>query len=69
MAGELASDPKRVEVITREQGNGFEFGLRVAPEDRGRIIGRQGRTVRSIRSLMKAAAAKAGVRVQVEVIE
>jgi uncharacterized protein len=39
----------------------------VAPDDMGRVIGRQGRTIRSIRTVVKAASVKLGKRVSVEV--
>jgi predicted RNA-binding protein YlqC (UPF0109 family) len=44
-----------------------ELELRVAPDDMGRVIGRQGRTIRAIRVVVKAASVKAGKRVTVEV--
>jgi predicted RNA-binding protein YlqC (UPF0109 family) len=44
-----------------------DLELRVAPEDMGRVIGRQGRTIRAIRTVVKAASVKAGKRVTVEV--
>jgi predicted RNA-binding protein YlqC (UPF0109 family) len=39
----------------------------VAPEDMGKIIGRQGRTIRAVRTVVKAASVKLGKRVSVEV--
>jgi uncharacterized protein len=44
-----------------------DLELRVAPDDMGRVIGRQGRTIRAIRTVVKAASVKAGKRVTVEV--
>jgi predicted RNA-binding protein YlqC (UPF0109 family) len=44
-----------------------DLELRVAPDDMGRVIGRQGRTIRAIRTVVKAASVKLGKRVTVEV--
>jgi predicted RNA-binding protein YlqC (UPF0109 family) len=44
-----------------------DLELKVAPDDMGRVIGRQGRTIRAIRTVVKAASVKAGKRVTVEV--
>jgi len=42
--------------------------LQVAPEDRGRVIGKQGRVAEAMRTLLRVAAFRAGVRVQLEII-
>jgi len=42
--------------------------LRVAPEDMGKVIGKQGRIAKSIRTIVKAAAVKENKRVSVEII-
>jgi hypothetical protein len=46
-----------------------ELILRVAPNDVGKVIGRQGRIVKAIRTVMKAASVKANKRVNVEVAD
>jgi uncharacterized protein len=43
--------------------------LRVHPEDLGKVIGKQGRTARAIRTVVSAAATKAGKRAMVEIVE
>jgi predicted RNA-binding protein YlqC (UPF0109 family) len=43
--------------------------LRVAREDMGKVIGRQGKIARTIRTIMKAAAVKENMRVQVEIVQ
>jgi predicted RNA-binding protein YlqC (UPF0109 family) len=43
--------------------------LSVADEERGRVIGRQGRTAKALRAIMKASGAKDGKRVLVEIVE
>lgn len=46
----------------------FRYEVRVAPDDVGRLIGRQGRTIRAVRQLLKAAALREGVQVRVDVL-
>lgn len=69
VARELADEPEKVGVEGTENGSRVDLTLRVAPGDMGRIIGRQGRTVRAIRSVVKAASVPLGKRVNVEVTE
>jgi predicted RNA-binding protein YlqC (UPF0109 family) len=59
--------PDEVEVSATESDSRVDLELRVAPDDIGKIIGRQGRTIRAIRSVAKAASVKLGKRVNVEV--
>jgi len=67
LARSLVDDPGRVEVSASETDSRVDLELKVAPEDMGRVIGRQGRTVRAIRTVLKAASVKVGKRVSVEV--
>lgn len=67
LARSLVDEPERVEVSATESDSRVDLKLRVAPDDMGRIIGRQGRTIRAIRSVVKAASVKLGKRVNVEV--
>jgi predicted RNA-binding protein YlqC (UPF0109 family) len=67
LARSLVDEPDRVEVSATEFNSRVDLELRVAPEDMGRVIGRQGRTIRAIRSVVKAASVKLGKRVNVEV--
>jgi len=69
LARELVDEPEKVSVEGRENGTRVDLTLRVAPGDMGRIIGRQGRTVKAIRSVVKAASVPLGKRVNVEVTE
>jgi len=59
------------EVLVTETGGDqvITLALRVAPADLGRVIGKQGRTARSIRTLLTAAALKANRRVSLEIVE
>ncbi len=63
----LVDEPERVEVSATETDSRVDLEVRVAPDDMGKIIGRQGRTIRAIRTVTKAASVKLGKRVNVEV--
>jgi predicted RNA-binding protein YlqC (UPF0109 family) len=67
LARSLVEKPEKVEVSGTKTDSRVDLELRVAPEDVGKIIGRQGRTIRSIRTVVKAASVKLGKRVNVEV--
>ncbi|HEX2097914.1 MAG TPA: KH domain-containing protein [Rubrobacteraceae bacterium] len=69
LARSLVDEPEKVEVSGRETGSRVDLTLRVAPNDMGKVIGRQGRIVKSIRTVMKAASVKANKRVNVEVAD
>ena len=69
MAKALVDKPEAV-VVTEIRGEqGCVVELRVAKEDLGKVIGRQGRTVQAIRTILGAASAKAGRRPILDVIE
>ena len=67
LARSLVEEPDKVEVSGTETDSRVDLEVRVAQEDMGKIIGRQGRTIRSIRTVVKAASVKLGKRVNVEV--
>ena len=70
IAGNLVENPDAVKVDAHEKEEGhIVFELRVAPEDMGKVIGRQGRTAKEIRTLMKSAAIKQGKKVTVEIVD
>jgi predicted RNA-binding protein YlqC (UPF0109 family) len=64
----LVNDPDAVSVERYDQGDLVVLELRVAPEDMGKVIGKQGRIAQAIRSIMKARAARDGRRVDVKII-
>ncbi|MGB3680930.1 MAG: KH domain-containing protein [Rubrobacteraceae bacterium] len=63
----LVDDPDQVEVSGTEDDSRVGLQIKVAQEDIGKVIGRQGRTIKAIRTLTKAASVKAGKRVNIEV--
>ncbi len=64
----LVERPDQVRVSEVRQGNLIIYELEVAPDDMGKVIGRQGRVINALRALVKAAAVRQGVRVNVEVV-
>jgi predicted RNA-binding protein YlqC (UPF0109 family) len=69
LARSLVNNPEAVEVKETQGDTASVLELRVAKEDLGRIIGKQGRTARSIRTILNAAAAKANRKVVLEIVE
>ncbi len=67
LARSLVEEPDKVEVSGTETDSRVDLELRVAQEDMGKVIGRGGRTIRAIRTVVKAASVKLGKRVNVEV--
>jgi len=68
IAKSIVNAPDEV-VVTEETGdNGIMLKLQVADEDKGRVIGKQGRIAEAIRTLIRVKAAKEGTRVTLEII-
>ena len=65
----LVEKSDEVSVTERESGGETIFEGRVAAGDMGKVIGRQGRVVKEIRTLMKAVAQREGKRVSVEILD
>lgn len=65
----LVSEPGAVEVDEIADGKTVRIEVRVADSDMGRIIGREGRTVKAIRSLLFVAGQKHGKRFHLDLIE
>lgn len=68
LACQLVDSPDQVRVQEIEGERSIILELRVAPEDMGKVIGRQGKTAQAIRTLVKAAGLREGKRVMVEII-
>ena len=69
MAKNLVDDPEAVTVTEIDGEDGKVLELHVAPEDMGKVIGRQGRIARDIRTIVKTAAQRTGEKVTVEIEE
>ena len=68
MAKSLVDDPDSV-TVTEIEGETTVLELRVAPEDMGKLIGRQGRIAKEIRTIMKSVAQRNGKKVSVEIVD
>jgi predicted RNA-binding protein YlqC (UPF0109 family) len=62
----LAENPKAVTISAEKEGNILKLKAKVSDSDRGRIIGKKGEIIRSIRTVLAAAGLKKGIRVFLE---
>jgi len=69
VAKSLVDQPEKVVLEQRMEGNLTVLELRVSKEDYGKIIGKQGRTIKALRTLISAACAKLGLKYSLEVVE
>ena len=67
-AKNLVDNPESVSV-TEIEGETTVLELRVAPEDMGKLIGRQGRIAKEIRTIVKSVAQRSGQKVSVEIVD
>lgn len=65
----LVAEPDDVEVSENADGKNVKIQVRVGSNDMGRLIGREGRTVKAIRSLLYYAGQKQGKRFQLDLVE
>ncbi len=68
IAKSLVDNPDQVTVQEREEDSLIVFELRVAPEDMGKVIGKQGRIAKALRTVIKAAAVCENKQATVEII-
>ncbi len=69
LAQSIVNQPDAVEVTETQDDNASVVELKVAKEDLGRIIGKQGRTANSLRTILNAAAAGADRKIVLEIID
>ena len=69
VARTLVDHPDQVSVTQFEDDGETVLELRVAPEDMGKVIGRQGRIAKEIRTLIRSVAQRSGKRVSVEIVD
>ena len=68
IARSIASEPDEVKVTEEEDDGRIIVRREVAPDDKGKVIGRQGRVAQSIRVLLRVAAVKQGTRATLEIV-
>ncbi len=69
IAKALVEKPEEVTVTEKVNGKHITVELRVAPADMGKVIGKQGRIAKAIRSVVKAASTKDDLRVDVDILD
>jgi predicted RNA-binding protein YlqC (UPF0109 family) len=69
IAAELVDHPDQVEVVEVPGDHGTLLELRVAREDIGKVIGKEGRTAQSMRTILTAVSAKLGRRANLDIVD
>ncbi len=69
LARALVDRPEQVELRTQAVEGGTVLELKLAPEDVGKVIGRDGRTINAIRAVLAVAALRRGAKVRLEVLD
>ena len=69
IARNLVEHPDQVTVTEIERDGELTLELRVAPEDMGKVIGRQGRIAKEIRTVVRSYAQRTGVKVSVDIVD
>ena len=69
IAASLVDKPEKVDVRETESDEGIVIELRVDPDDMGKVIGKQGRIAKAIRTVVKAAAIRQNKKVTVDIVE
>ena len=69
IARSLVDHPDQVTVTEVENGDELTLELRVAPEDMGKVIGRQGRIAKEIRTVVRSYAQRTGVKASVDIVD
>lgn len=69
IAQQLVDKPEQVELRVAEAEGGTTFELKVAPDDVGKVIGRDGRTINALRTLVNVSAQKKGLKARVEILD
>ena len=65
---QIAAHPEEVKITQEEEDGRTILRLEVAPDDKGKVIGRQGRVAQAIRLLLRVAAVKQGTRTTLEIV-
>ena len=65
----LVREPAAVQVDETQDDHSRTFSLRVAPGDRGRVIGKEGRTAKALRTVVAVASARDGMKARLDIID
>jgi uncharacterized protein len=64
----IVAEPDAVKITEENSDEGLLIKLEVAPDDKGRVIGRQGRVAQALRTLLRVKAARTDTRVRLEIV-
>ncbi len=64
----IVAEPDKVSITEEESEGGLLLKLEVAPDDKGRVIGKQGRVAEAMRTLLRVKAAREETRVRLEIV-
>ena len=64
----IVAEPDEVKITEENSDEGLLIKLEVAPDDKGRVIGRQGRVAQALRTRLRVKAAREDVRVRLEIV-
>jgi predicted RNA-binding protein YlqC (UPF0109 family) len=64
----IVAEPEKVNITEEDSEEGLLIKLEVAPDDKGRVIGRQGRVAQAMRTILRVKAAKDDTRVRLEIL-
>jgi predicted RNA-binding protein YlqC (UPF0109 family) len=68
VAKSIVDNPEKVKVTEVPNEGGIIIRLEVDPEDRGKVIGKQGRIAKAVRTLLRVAAARRNIRATLEIV-
>ncbi|MDP6494055.1 MAG: KH domain-containing protein [Dehalococcoidia bacterium] len=68
VAKSIVNEPTEVSVTEESDDKGILVKLQVAPDDKGRVIGKQGRVAEAMRTLLRVVAAREGTKVTLEIV-
>jgi hypothetical protein len=69
VARQIVDAPDQVRIEVQEASGGLILRLHVAPDDMGKVIGKRGRVAQSLRTLVRAAGAREGIGVSVDIVD
>lgn len=69
IVSQIVEDPKQVEITEEEQEGVINFTVKVAKEDMGKIIGKNGKVIKAIRNVVKILAIKQGKKIYISLAE